>query len=423
MSLRAALLLVPALVLAACGGGGADRDGRDPSQRGGTTPRSTSPGAPPRSASEHLDALQAIADANGGNRAAGSPGDAASRAYVAARLQAAGWTVREEPVSFAAFEERRPPRVTGLDDAAVETLAHSGSGRVRGRPVRAGGFGCTDADWRVVPRGAVAVVDRGTCTFAAKVRRAQARGAAALVVVSRTGLRGGTIGGPGIADVPAVLVTGPAAAALERRAAVTVDVDAFSGRRRTANVVASREGTGRVVTAGAHLDSVPAGAGANDNATGVAALLRVAEQLGRTRRPVTLGFWGAEEVGLVGSRAHVRRLGDAGRRRVAVHVNLDMVGTPSPRPSVTGGTRALRATLTDALRSAGVPGVRARPGADGGSDHASFARAGIPAAFVHTGLDRCYHRRCDRADAVDRIVLRRVSVATTEAVRELAGAR
>lgn len=423
MSRRPALVFLAAVVVGGCGGGGEERPAREEARTAATAPAPAPAAVERRSASEHLDALQRIADRHDGNRAAGAPGDEASRAYVAARLRAAGWTVREEPVSFEAFDERRPPRVTGLRDDQLETLAYSGSGDVRGRPVRARGLGCTAADWRPVPRGAVAVVDRGTCTFASKVRRAQARGARAVLVVSATGLRGGTIGDPGIADVPAIVVTPPAAAEVLRRPRVAVRVDAFSGRRRTANVVATRDGEGRTISAGAHLDSVPAGPGANDNATGVAALLRVAEQLGPTRRPVELGFWGAEEVGLVGSQAHVRALGDDGREDVALHVNLDMVGTPDPRPQVSGGTDALRTTLVGALEAAGVRDVRSRERAGGGSDHASFTRAGIPAAFVHTGLDRCYHRRCDRAGAVDRTVLRRVSVATTGALRELAGAR
>ena len=60
-----------------------------------------------------------------------------------------------------------------------------------------------------------------------------------------------------------------------------------------------------MVMAGGHLDSVPAGPGLNDNGSGVAALLHIAERLAGEDRPLRFGFWAAEEIGLVGSRRYV----------------------------------------------------------------------------------------------------------------------
>src|SRR5215475_7739103 len=60
-------------------------------------------------ASRHLQALQEIATANGGNRAAGTPGYDRSAEYVADRLKEAGYTVRFEEFEFPFFEERTPP--------------------------------------------------------------------------------------------------------------------------------------------------------------------------------------------------------------------------------------------------------------------------------------------------------------------------
>jgi len=59
----------------------------------------------------HLDELQRIAGEHGGNRAAGTPGDRASVAYVAGRLRAAGYRVTVQPVRFPFFDQRAPPRV------------------------------------------------------------------------------------------------------------------------------------------------------------------------------------------------------------------------------------------------------------------------------------------------------------------------
>src|SRR5712671_7414649 len=82
---------------------------------------------------QHLRALQEIASANGGNRAAGTPGYDRSAEYVAERLKEAGYVVRFEEFEFPFFEERTPPilltRRPGLAQepapaVAVRTLAY-----------------------------------------------------------------------------------------------------------------------------------------------------------------------------------------------------------------------------------------------------------------------------------------------------------
>ncbi len=86
-----------------------------------------------------------------------------------------------------------------------------------------------------------------------------------------------------------------------------------------------------VVMAGAHLDSVQAGPGINDNGSGSAALLEVAENIAKLKPQNTLRFawWGAEESGLIGSTAYVNGLSQAERDRIALYLNFDMVGSPN----------------------------------------------------------------------------------------------
>ena len=155
--------------------------------------------------------------------------------------------------------------------------------------------------------------------------------------------------------------------------------------------------------AGAHLDSVTDGPGINDDGSGVAALLAAAGTL-RGRAPdgarLRLGFWGAEELGLYGSRRYVAGLGEAARKAIAGYVNLDMVGTRDGDVAVYRGDDGIRRSLRRALTDRGVDDIQ---GEDLGasSDHAPFARAGIPVGGIFTGLDRCYHRACDDAGNVD----------------------
>ena len=100
-----------------------------------------------------------------------------------------------------------------------------------------------------------------------------------------------------------------------------------------ANVIAELEGRNddNVVMAGAHLDSVPAGPGINDNGSGSAALLELAQQIAKLKPENTLrlAWWGGEESGLVGSTAYVNGLSQAERDRIALYMNYDMVGSPN----------------------------------------------------------------------------------------------
>jgi aminopeptidase S len=100
-------------------------------------------------------------------------------------------------------------------------------------------------------------------------------------------------------------------------------------------------------------------------------------------------------------------------------VNLDMVGTPDGSRGVYRGRDEAGRRIERLLRRA--LGGRIRPEQLGGaSDHAPFARAGIPVGGLFTGTDRCYHRRCDTAANVDRELLAEMTRAARLALRDLA---
>jgi Zn-dependent M28 family amino/carboxypeptidase len=184
-----------------------------------------------------------------------------------------------------------------------------------------------------------------------------------------------------------------------------------------------------VVMAGAHRDSVPAGPGMNDNGSGVVTLLTIAERIPARRLPpgsaLRLGFWGGEELGLLGSRRYVNRLGPEERRRIAAYLNLDMVGSPGAKPAVYDGGAIRGPARAGALRIEAVLRRQLPPKApqvrlDGDSDHASFEARDIPAGGLFTGLDDCYHQPCDTLGNVDRAVLATSTRATEAALLELA---
>jgi hypothetical protein len=144
---------------------------------------------------EHQAAFQAIADANGGTRAAGTSGYDASVGYVVDRMIAAGYDVTLDEFAFV----YTPPAVL-LQDAPIaathESGAFTGSGYggvtatvttvdINLVPPRANTSGCEAADFAGFPAGSIALIQRGICAFAVKVLNAQAAGASAVIIFNQ----------------------------------------------------------------------------------------------------------------------------------------------------------------------------------------------------------------------------------------------
>jgi aminopeptidase YwaD len=179
----------------------------------------------------------------------------------------------------------------------------------------------------------------------------------------------------------------------------------------TANVVATLPGdSGETIVVGAHHDHVAGVPGANDNASGLVALLQVAQQLPAQRHTVVFVAFGGEERGLLGSRHFVARL----QAKPRFMVNLDMVGSYSARRRVYAfGHLPRRLLRHDRLRI--VPG---RAGRDS-SDHQPFADLGVPYVFFWTPDPACYHAACDTAERVDLPHLADIAALTARLVTSL----
>jgi Iap family predicted aminopeptidase len=417
---RLAAVLVAGAVAAGCGAGGDDEAATMPARSGPAPAPEAARG--PVTADEiagHLRAFEQIARDSDGNRAAGTPGEARTTDYLARQLEAYGWKVTRQQVSWPYFENRRRPVLAGLryreDFVAAE---YSGSrtfqARVRPFDTRA----CDADELGELTKQDVAVVARGTCTFRRKALNAQLAGAGALVVVDREEDEpvAATLGDPERIDIPVLAATGDAAARLTRATGpVRVSVDAVSVTRKTDNVIAETgpRDDGRVVMAGAHLDSVKAGPGVNDDGSGMAALLEIARRTADTPG-LRLGFWTAEEVGLFGSRHYVEELDREERERIRAYVNLDMVGTEKGRVLVYDTDDEVEDVLREHVDEQGEEDL------GGDSDHAPFDDAGIPIGGVFTGLDRCYHKRCDTAANTDAAKAATIANETQRALTELA---
>jgi Zn-dependent M28 family amino/carboxypeptidase len=424
----------------------------------------------------HLQIFQDIAERNGGNRAAGTSGFDESAEYVQSQLTAAGYQVVSDPFEFMYFKELAPAQLkltvkypanrpsspldprsatsrttslgpkgspaVGTDPAPgsaikATTLRFSGSGRVEGH-VRDARTGCRSGDFSAFQVGEVAKVVRGVCTLDAKVSNAVAAGAVGVVIVNdREGDMRGTLAGP-LAPVPVVGVRKQDA---DLRGYAELATSTLSERRVTRNLIAQtpQGRTDEVIMVGAHLDSVQEGPGINDNGSGSAAVLELALRMPQFRpdRAVRFVWWGAEELGLLGSKHYVGNLSQQECANIGLYLNLDMIASPN---SINGifdgddsdligegpgprGSDEIERTLQAFYDSRGLP----HTGVDftGRSDYGPFIEVGIPAGGVFTGadarktaeqaaqfggipgkpLDPCYHQACDTTRNIDLVAL------------------
>ena len=296
----------------------------------------------------HENALQAIADANDGTRAAGTPGYDASVEYVAGLLEDAGYDVTIQEFTYDRFVQNSPSEFSRLSpdpevyidgfDQDFVAMSYSGSGNIpSAQLVAVGGIvipspggaasGCAASDFAGFPAGAVALIQRGTCTFRQKADNADAAGAAGVVIFNegnvdptddRLGVVNGTL------DPPQCRHSGDRNVVRDRTGAVQPDAvqaaraRAPEGRRvRGLDPDVERDRRHRIRARRshrrrrAHLDSVLEGPGINDNGSGSSTILEVALQMAElgidTDEPRALHLLGRRR-GRADRLAELRRL-------------------------------------------------------------------------------------------------------------------
>lgn len=326
-----------------------------------------------------------------GTRVAGTPAERHAADYLAAQFRSYGYLVelQEFPVenSTASLEVTRGPnrRIEGIafgsdqSGSATGELVYIGLGRPADIP-RAGLV------------GKVALIQRGEIEFQEKIRNAERSGAVGVVIYNnRPGLVQGVLREP--PRIPAMLISqedGEALLAAAQTGGVTVTVSVKVQTVQAVNVIArSRPGPCQSVTGG-HFDSVATSPGGNDNGSGTAVVVevsRVMAKQGHQRNDCFIAF-GAEEEGLLGSRAFVRSLTGEERRQIMAMINLDMVGTPSPWQLI--GSDRLVELAQRGAEVLGISAVAGRLPANAGSDHQSFAEAGIPVLMLFRDDNRLH---------------------------------
>jgi hypothetical protein len=165
--------------------------------------------------------------------------------------------------------------------------------------------------------------------------------------------------------------------------------------------------------------------GADDNASGISALLELADALALLpsppKRSILLAFWDGEEDGLLGSKHWIGQP-TIPRDRIAFFVNLDMVGRLRQDTMRLEGSRTgagLRQLVSRQNTGIGL-GLDFRWENKGNSDHWSFFSAGIPFIMFHTGEHEDYHRPSDDSHRLNYDGMERIGRLLLNIVTELA---
>jgi hypothetical protein len=397
----------------------------------------------------HMQAFQAIADANPGadghpSRNSGEPGYKASVDYVADAMRKAGYDVSIQPYTFTyssyvgtpSFSEGSPtPRsfTPGTDwnpgssqgDATGAQVKPAGGTVMPPTPSPSSASGCSPSDFTGFA-GKIALIQRGTCTFGTKVLNATHAGAVGVVIFNegnpdRTSVFSGSMvdadGHPFVASIPVAFTSFEIGQSLYNQSTagtppvMSLSIHQIVDPNRTDwNVIAESKGgdPNHVVVVDAHLDAIY-GAGMLDNASGSATILDIAEKMRKVKPLNKLRFiwFGGEELGLLGSHYYVDHLSPSELSRIRYDLDADVTATPNytigvldpAAPDFFG--RTVSTTFPPQVYE---PSKVARDQAVGffdsigknhmffspvGTDAFSFNEAGVPASGLLTGQDCC----------------------------------
>jgi aminopeptidase YwaD len=365
-----------------------------------TAPAAASSAAP--DGDRILEDVKQLADQIG-PRPAGTPRENAAADFIAERLRSLGYDVSFQEFSIATQTNRFSSiELQRTTPQQISTYPFDGSsaGTVTARVVPAG-IGRPD-QFPPDTAGNIALVERGDLLFGEKVANAIAAGAKGVIIYNNSlGIFLGQLGSS--VNIPVVSISQEEGRDL---VASPVEVELTVGNMtadRSKNVIAKPPGHDCETVTGGHYDSVPQAPGASDNATGTATVLEIASVLSKNGQMASHCFvlFGAEELGLLGSRHYVSQLDAIAKARIKAMLNFDMVGVGDEGWWLIGssdlqrqmGTIAGQLGVQDVEPSTLIRGLS--------SDHASFTEANIPALMFHRWEDNLLHTPQDVSDRVN----------------------
>jgi len=336
-------------------------------------------------------------------------------------------------------------------------MSGSGSGILTELAIGVPNFGCNAADYTNFPPGYIAIVQRGECPFGDKARLAAAASAVAVIIYNN---QGPVYSGSCESNLPVYAISNALGLALTaggQRVRLHIDVETVKELSITTNVLAETM-TGNpnnVIVVGSHLDSVTQGAGINDNGSGSSTNLEMALTTAKClQNPVNkirFAWWGAEELGLLGSRHYVTDLvqnNPEELEKIALNINIDMLGSPNFFYGIYNGSGAapeirdkcviIQKEFEQFFQTQQEP-FKLTP-FSGRSDYGPFIEVGIPAGglfsgaeevkdatgrsifggLANTAYDPCYHDYCDSFENISQESITTMGAAAYHVMARLA---
>jgi len=422
----------------------------------------------------HLENFEIIANAHNGSRAV-QFGYNASAEYVVQRLNSStDFIIWTQPFQVEIFEYVEPSALAQVSpemeiyEENVDWMQLNGfAGEVNKNysVLYAFSFGCNGSDYNTsnISPGFVALVMRGNCTFREKALVSNSVGASALLIYndgtssSRMGPFTGSLGGP--VPIPVFGISYFLGMSLSEVPGLLLNIQMHSTATNmtTMNVFAETPfgNPENVIVVGSHLDSVPAGPGINDNGSGSSTNLELAIQLAQlnltTTNQILFAWWGAEEIGLLGSTYFIENLNATDPvflSSLALNINLDMVASPNYMIGIYNGSGAGDAIVQPCIK---IQNLFEEAFAtknisfmltpfSGRSDYGPFIEVDIPAGGLFTGaeeiksmeervlfggianaaFDPCYHLSCDNLYNINNKALLNMAQASARVLENLA---
>ncbi|MEC2073258.1 M28 family peptidase [Alkalihalophilus marmarensis] len=362
--------------------------------------------------------------------------------YIKEQFESYGYEAEIQPFEFFGFTAPHTVELSvGGTSFTPNSFTYTASGDVTAALVDAG-LGRESDLAGVELGGKIALIQRGEISFGDKVLNAARAGARGVIIYNNApGTLNGTLGGANDEFVPAVSLSQAEGQALASQlsqlaegesltASLTV-VGAESGLRTSHNVIASKKPTnknkdnGNVIVLSSHHDSVPGAPGANDNASGTAMVLELARAMKNLPTDTEIRFttFGAEELGLIGSRHYVNTLPASELNRIVANFNLDMVGSRDAGDLVMRTVNGQPNLVTELAQASSyrLNGAPTPYNQGGSSDHVPFGEKGIPAAlFIHSPLEPWYHTPEDTIDKISKEKLQDVAQIVSTAIYDYA---
>lgn len=340
-------------------------------------------------------------------RITGFDGEKKAGDYIISEFKSLGLSVEEQNFPVVAYQCKESElKINTIESKIIDSKALSFSKETPELGITAdvvfGGIGNDEDLKKANSKGKLVLIQRGGDTFMTKTERADSYGAKGVIfydkdssdIIAATLMK--------VSSIPAMAISNASAQEIisvlngSKKVNVTIKVDSSYKDSQSRNIIAhlksNKKKDVKTLVIGAHYDGVDTPA-ADDNASGVAVILEAARILKKQNLKCNIDFvaFGAEEIGLVGSKFYIDNLSSDKLKNIIGMINLDMVGSGNSLKLHTMRETSISKIADLAQSFSKGLGYSIERSAMERSDHVNFEQVGIPVAYFEYGPYESYH--------------------------------